>query len=437
MKRRHLLSLALLLGLLSTNAFSYNVVERYKVLHDKFSTYQMLSPIGHDFHLDIFALTNKDILDFVDDADEAAKNADTAATFADQVVIINNFLNEYENTEQTQKISVKLGFPIFSFTMFGIKVKPNFRVHADLGTNIGVRKEAFDVNAALDLLAADIPPLIYTLVSQYWNAVVGSLSQGDNIVHEICTYAVGQGDIPNVNVCDPYRTDPTYNWPGAADVPNVFVMLKTDVKAGFFFDWESAGKKNNKFFGAFNLYALGRADLKRRINQSILLTNSDVIDLGDELNTQINVTGDFKFGYKTKNYSLWGAVEELKFAKASDNIDKAGDLNYGTDPLLRFHGDATVKFIGFTLKPFAGFHKRSGYGFEDGLYGGADLGFHIMGDRFGVMIRGMVDNEHITLAPQIRLWLAQLELMGKVPMSNEKDGVKTASLFAVNLRLFF
>ena len=89
MKRRLLLNLTFLLGVfVSFSAFAeYDVVERFKLLHDKFDTYRMLSPIGHDFHLDLFALTNKDVMDFVDDADEAANNADTAANFADQVTI--------------------------------------------------------------------------------------------------------------------------------------------------------------------------------------------------------------------------------------------------------------------------------------------------------------------------------------------------------------
>ena len=120
----------------------------------------------------------------------------------------------------------------------------------------------------------------------------------------------------------------------------------------------------------------------------------------------------------------------------SDNKEKGGELIYGNDPLIRLHGEYLYRLSGFTLKPFAGVHKRKGYNVGDGFYAGADIGLHIWGNRLGVRGRGMVDKEHFTLSPQLKLWLMHLDYMLKVPVKSEVDGVKPATIHSLNLRFF-
>ena len=88
------------------------------------------------------------------------------------------------------------------------------------------------------------------------------------------------------------------------------------------------------------------------------------------------------------------------------------------------------------LKTFAGIHKRAAYGVGDGYFLGADLGAYVWGDRLGIQFRTQLDAEHITLAPQFKFWVMQLEGMYKLPISDEVDGRKTGSILGVNFRMF-
>ena len=153
-------------------------------------------------------------------------------------------------------------------------------------------------------------------------------------------------------------------------------------------------------------------------------------------NTTLNAVADFKYGYRNGRLRGWASVEEVKLAEVSDRKAEAGTLIYGTNPLFRLHGEYIYRFAGFSVKPFVGMHKREGYDFDDGLYVGSDLGFHVWGDRIGVRGRAMVDKEHLTLSPQLKLWLFHVDYMLKAPISSEVNGVKPATVHSVNIRFF-
>jgi hypothetical protein len=109
-----------LLVLSTQAAQAYNVVDRFKMVDDKLKTETMLRPIGHDFIFDISAALNSDAQTFVSDISDASK--------AGTLTAAQNVLNKYNNTEQTIKLNLNLGIPIFSFTAWDVKVQPNFRI---------------------------------------------------------------------------------------------------------------------------------------------------------------------------------------------------------------------------------------------------------------------------------------------------------------------
>ena len=112
-------------------------------------------------------------------------------------------------------------------------------------------------------------------------------------------------------------------------------------------------------------------------------------------------------------------------------------INYEIDPSIRLHGSYTYKFIGAELEAFAGVHKRSRYDFTDGLYTGGDVSMYFWDDRIGFRGRAMLDQEHITISPMIKMWIAQLDLGLKLPAKSTVDGVKVATIYSGNLRIFF
>ena len=90
-----------------TQVQSYDVVDRYKLLSDKFQTERMMRPIGHDFFLDLTAGLNTNLLDIIDDAKDVAN---TAGSTTDKVNAAQTFLQQYNNSEQTIDVNLGLGF---------------------------------------------------------------------------------------------------------------------------------------------------------------------------------------------------------------------------------------------------------------------------------------------------------------------------------------
>ncbi|MDH5580478.1 MAG: hypothetical protein OEY33_01095, partial [Bdellovibrionales bacterium] len=195
--------------------------------------------------------------------------------------------------------------------------------------------------------------------------------------------------------------------------------------------------EENMGSGHLHIGALGRADLKNKVTSSSIAGGADVVDFGEEMNTTIGLTLDFKYQYDLDDWKISGEVQDLKIATLSDSKDKGGELIYTIDPLIRLHASYHMEFVGFYLDPFAGVHKRSQYDFADGVYAGADLSFFVWGDRLGIRARAMVDQEYFTLSPMLKLWVAHLDLGLKAPIKSESDGIKLSNIYHANFRLFF
>ena len=155
------------------------------------------------------------------------------------------------------------------------------------------------------------------------------------------------------------------------------------------------------------------------------------------MNTEVTVQTDYRVGYKNSNYSIFTSIEELKLAKLKDAKAGSKELTYDYDTLIRLHADASYKAGALTLQPFVGLHKRSGYGFGDGVYAGTMLGAYVWGDRLGLQLRAMFDKEYITISPRVKLWLMQLEYSLKKPLKDSVDDVKLTAIHSLDFRIFF
>lgn len=419
MKISKALASASMLAVLASNAFSYDVVNRYKLIDDQLKTEQMLEPIGHDFFLDIGAAMNKNAKTFIDDV-KAANNFQGTPT--EKVANAQNLLLKYEKTEQTVKIHAALGFPIFSFTAFGVKVQPNLRAYVDGGANIGIRSDVLTIQDIINLFPSDVP--------QEFKTFIAGLSTGQDIIAQ-CNAS------PTLSPTTKYFCSQQplgkYIIPDlTTGVPNVALYAKVDGKVGFFNDYTYG----EHFFGNFNLYGLGRMDIFQRVTKDMIATGSK-IDFPKDKNTETTLQADYRLGYQNSNYKVFASVEEMKLAKLKDRKVGSKEQSYGYDPLMRLHADALYKLSAFSLNPFVGLHKRKGYGFSSGMYLGADAGAHVWGDRLGLQLRGMVDKEYFTLSPRLKLWLLQLEYSLKAPMHSMEGDVKLSAIHSIDLRLFF
>lgn len=415
MKKINALALGSLLVLCTANAFSYDVVNRYKLIDDKLKTEQMLRPLGHDFFLDAGVTLNKNLQEFVKDISDAGNSQ------GDKLVAASNILTKYEKTEQTFKINVSLGIPLFSFSIKELKIQPNIRAFVDAGANIGIRSDKLTTQDILDLFQTDLPVelknYIVTLTS---GDIMVQCKDNTALSFEVRLFCASQPTgkyvIPDLSLL----------------VPNISLFAKIDAKVGLFNDYIYG----DHFFGNFNLYGLSRTDIFQRLTKNMIASGSK-IEFPKEKNTETSLQADYRLGYKNDNYRVSLSVEELKLNKMKERKVDSKALSYSYDPLIRLHADAIYHYSVLSLSPFFGFHKRSGYTLSDGIYIGSDAGAHVWGDRLGLQLRGMLDKQYITLSPRIKLWLMQLEYSLKKPLKAEEGDVKLSAIHSLDLRLFF
>lgn len=433
MIRSMVVTLVVLLA--TVNVFAeYNVVNRLKLLEDKLKTEDMMRPFGHDFLIDVNAAANKNITEFVDDAGDIADLKGTDSEKIDNAITI---LDKYIDTEQTARLGVNLGIPLPSFTAWGVDFVPDFRVNVGLGVNLAIREETLTPQKLQtiisDYLGDDVPSDIVACASKLTDTQLSVV--GGDIAKAI-------GELPSADCSTQIKLlakafegkyfAPTGVSVAGKDVPYVDLFTKADAKAGFLINY-----KKDEYFGYLKLYGLYRRDFKIRLAAESLVNDRGIFDGAKEENTQTFATMDYKLGYKKNDFSIFGLIEEIKLKRVSDSLDKGGDLKYKVDPLFRLHSEYLLDFWAFSLKPFVGMHKRNGYDFQDGVYGGADLGAYIWGDRLGLQFRGMLDSEHLTLSPRVKLWLMQLEYSLKRPTKDRVDGIKVSTLHSLDFRLFF
>lgn len=404
---------------LGQNANAYNVVDRYRLVEDKLKTEQMLRPLGHDFLLDVGAAANKNVTDFIDDIDEATK---FEGNDAEQLANAQMVLAKWDKTEQTVGVKLAIGFPLPSFTAFSVAFKPNFRITADVGANIGIRSETITVADLVDLFPVELPADL--------RAFVLTLQPNDDVIVECL--AEPSLSASTKTLCATFPTG-RYIIPSTTEkLPFAAVYGKADAKAGFFNDYTYG----EHWFGQFNLYGMGRADFFQIVT-STQIASGEGVETPDKMNTEVTLQSDYRLGYKNTNYSVFLGVEEIKLAKLKEREEGSKELTYEYDPLLRLHADATFRYLALSIQPFVGVHKRTGYSVGDGTYGGATAGAFVWGDRLGLQMTGMMDKQYLTLTPRIKLWLMQLEYSLKKPLKDTVDDVKLTAIHSLDFRLFF
>jgi hypothetical protein len=112
-------------------ATTYDVLKRFKLTEDRMYTQDMLNPYGHNFVLDLKAMLNKDLPDFLDGIDEVDKAANT-------LTAAQTFLRKFDKTEQNLRIGIGIGIPLPTFTIKKVKIVPDFRVRGGLGLLMGI-----------------------------------------------------------------------------------------------------------------------------------------------------------------------------------------------------------------------------------------------------------------------------------------------------------
>lgn len=416
------------LATLIPNAWAYNIVDRARLIDDKFKTLEMMKPYGHNFFTDINATVSTDTMDLRDDADKI-ENIDSGNT-DDDIDQVNTILRPYYNQEQVLRANVNFGIPLFSFEAMGVSFEPNFRFGGGLLAVLTPQSEQSTLTTLIDNLD-QVPVEVRSSLKSCLNALGPADDGKDLLVLCVQNGSVTQAQVDQLK--DVYGvTKVPYSRSLATstqETPFIDVYAKIEAKAGLWFDYE----KGENFFGTVGLYGLGRLDIRKRADALLLLGGGASLDVAD--NRQINAALDYRFGYRVKNYTVFAAVEELKLAEVSS--EDLGAPAFGSSALIRTHAQADYSLGVVKLSPYLGFHKRSGYGLDDGLYIGADTTLQAWEQRLGLTVKTQLDKEHLTLGALARLWIAHVDLTAKFAVKDNLDGVKLANYYAANLRFFF
>ncbi len=411
-----------------STAHAYDVVERYKIIEDKFKTEDMLNPMGHDFFLNLGASLNKNLSSVVDDVDKASS---FKGTENEKLAEANRVLTKYDKTEQTVRIKLGLGFPLPSFSAWDVKFKPNFRGLVNVGANIGIRNQKLNNQDLINLFKDQVPSELQSFILSLDLDFISKQSEADRDVRKICLDKFSTQSPANT-YCTNLEVGKYVVPANAAVDPTMTLLAKADAKVGFFNDYTYG----EHYFGHFNLYGMGRADLYQFVTGT-QIAKGDSVNTPKKMNTEMTLQSDYRFGYKNTNYSVFASFEELKLAKMSEAKVGSKEHTYEYDPLLRLHADAMFRTDNLSIQPFAGVHKRAGYGFANGVYLGTSFGAHVWKDRLGLQLRGMIDKQYFTITPRVKLWLMQLEYSLKTPMSAADGDVKLTALHSVDFRIFF
>jgi hypothetical protein len=395
------------------------MVERAKLFNDRMNTMDMLNPYGHDFYLGINAAITSDAISLLNDA----KDLKTATTTTE----VNTILSPYYNKEQAMRVKADIGVPLPSFSISNFNFTPDLKINAGLMTMLMPSSEKLTYTTLIDNLDMLDPALKDKLKS----CLSPAPANGTDLLNPAngCVTADEAAYIKDTYGISEFKYDASVI-NGINEIPILEMYAKGEMKAGLDFKYETEDKH---FFGNLGLNVLGRLDVYKYLDATLLIAGGGASDISNNL--QAIASLDYKIGYRNTNYSIFTSVEEVKLAELSSK--NTGIPVFGTDPLIRVHAQADYRLSIFKVSPFIGTHSRSGYGMGDAYYVGADWGMYVWNDRMGLNFRTMLDKEHATLGVRAKMWFFQTDVMAKIAVGNDVNGIKVNDIYTANIRFFF
>lgn len=431
MKKSFLVRTALTTLLFAQATFAadadYNVLDRFRLMEDKFQTQEFLREAGHDFLIDMSVYANADVMELASDVSDASDSADPDQAAAE-------VLSAYADTEQNLRVNVEVGVPLPSFNAFKGTISPSVRLGVNVGSLIGIGEE--DIKS--DTLIAAIPgsaELKTALEENLTDALVQTILGDATYDTDDLATALG------LNAAEKAELEEALGGAGSvlpfagsgSSAPIIDAYVKADVTAGLNFDY-----KNEKHFGGVSVYGLYRADVRRVFDQDAIAGDDDLIDTENlDQNMTLYAMADLTYGFHwLKDFRTMFKIQDIKLATVIDSDEGYLPL-YEPEIGYRMHTDYSFNLSNMRLRPFVGFHMRDGYDLADGVYAGTDLMLHVWKERLAITLRGMVDSEHLTLTPRFRLGFMDFMYSLKQPITKEVQGVEIATIHSVNFRLHF
>ena len=426
----------LLIGL-AAHVQSYDAVDRLQLLEDRFKLQESLSPIGHDFALDTRLTIGGEIFDLVDDINEIQTLADSQAGGNENQIQakFTELTQTWSGREFVGRYTLDAGIPLFKFKAWGLKFTPEL-LRFQLGATavVGINEEVISKEDVISFLPDGVPQALQDVIlSLDFNNASDNQDLALFISQEIRAGNV-QGVRGELNLNE-YAGLVTISpelknaLTVGQKLPAAEIYAKVESKIGPQVAWE--GKH---FFGHAALYGLGRMDYQFNIAASNVENMTDALNIPQTIE-EWNMAVDASVGYRNANYQVVASLNEVKLFNVQESEN--ADLTYENPMMVKIQADARFKPYSFlNLNAYGGVHKREGYDFMDGVYVGASSGLHVWKERLGINLRTQLDQDHLTLTPNLKFWIMQIDGMYKVPIASERDGVENSPAYSINLRFF-
>ncbi|EPZ50648.1 hypothetical protein M902_3260 [Bacteriovorax sp. BAL6_X] len=405
----------------------YNVQDRFRLMEDKFQTQEFLREPGHDFLVDMSVYANTDLMELVGDVSDASESDDPDQAAAD-------VLSAYADTEQNLRLNVEVGVPLPSFNAFKGLISPSVRLGVNVGSLIGIGEEEIEKDTLISAIPGNSElktALESKLTQSVLNTILGNAGYTtDDLATDLGLTASEKAALEDAMG----GTGVVLPFAGSGSMaPIIDAYVKADVTAGLNFDY-----KNERHFGSFSLYGLYRADVRRVLDQDAIAGDGDVIDTENlDQNMTLYAMADITYGFHwLSNFRTMFKIQDIALATVIENDEGYLPL-YEPEIGYRMHTDYSFNLSNMRVRPFLGFHMRDGYDFADGVYAGTDVMFHVWKERLAVTVRGMLDSEHLTLTPRLKLGFMDFMYSLKQPITSEVQGVKISTIHSVNFRLHF
>ncbi|MAW06860.1 MAG: hypothetical protein CME61_01110 [Halobacteriovoraceae bacterium] len=415
-------------------AFGYEAVDRLKLIEDRLKLQESLQPFGHDFFLDTRISAAGDFLDLRDDLTDLQNAADSGG---DTTTLFNNLTNTWDGREFSGRFSVDGGIPLFKFKAWGAEFTPELlRFHVGVSMNVGILSETLSAADIISFLPESIPQELRTVIT---GLDFSQATPGDDLLDFIDAQDTPTNDIIDDTLLAVLKTqysglvtlnsDILNALNGGNKIPNANIYAKVEAKVGPKLSWEKG-----HFFGSTSLYALGRMDYNFIITSSNVENMQESLELPEDIE-EWNMALDASLGYRNSNYSVTASFLEAKLFNLSEAEN--ANLQYENPVLFKLQADAHYNPYSFMkLHAYGGFHKRDGYEIADGAYVGVGTGLSVWKERLGIKLRTQLDRDHLTLTPNLKFWIMQVDGMYKVPIADERNGVEISPAYSVNVRLF-
>ena len=430
--------LVLLTLALASQAFGYNGINRLQLIEDRYKLQESLAPLGHDFAIDTRLSIGGEIFELVDDINDLQTLSDGTATDNEVQSKFTELTNTWNGREFSGRYSLDAGIPLFKFKAWGLKFTPEL-IRFQLGVTgvVGITEEVLTKQDVISFLPDGMPVELQNVILglDFNNSRPGNADQD---LADFISQEIAAGNVPNIRgtvnlnsfsglvTINEDLKDALVN---GQRLPAAEIYAKVETKVGPQVAWE--GKH---FFGHAALYGLGRMDYQFSIAASNVNNMTDALNIPQTLE-EMNMAVDASLGYKNANYQIVASMNEVKLFNISEEDD--ADLRYGNPMMYKVQADARFRPYSFLkLNLYGGFHKREGYEFMDGVYAGASTGLFVWKDRLGINLRTQLDQDHLTLTPNLKFWIMQVDGMYKVPIASERNGVEVSPAYSINLRVF-